>query len=552
MPLVDGSTQNEWVDIAFGYGVFVAIANSGNVAAVGTWNGTTLTWQGTIMDVVADSSAKNWISVAYGNRRFVAISTTGDIAYSFDGISWSAATMPSQDGSTAHYWRQIRYGQGVFFAVGDTGSRTVGADPTGGPTTYAATSYDGIVWTDRTMSSSQNWGVVAFGNPDVTLGDSTLTNSKPTWIAAPTDSTTALAKIHTGARILGRVNVEGIGIGRIKIWEPGSGYDSDPTVSIIDPNKIADPIVRPRIADGVLSQPTFTSTGSAYKTSTTLVTVTGDGFADITPNGRFVTVDDLTMMPGPGAQFYIGGKPTIFVAVLVGIDEITLPNGLIRSTFQISPRPDFDDFIEHGMEVLIREQYSQVRITGHDFLDIGTGNFTETNYPVLYQDYEFTSAPDQEVQNLNGGRVFYTSTDQDGNFRAGEQFAVEQSTGIITISADFFDLAGLTELRLSGINVGSTAVIREFSKDPLFLQNSNNVIPTQRAVRSYLQSRLNIGGEDLLTPSIIAGTVKVGPGEFSNTAGLTINVQVLADFSGNSAGLGAGYVAQTMFFGSFE
>ena len=202
------------------------------------------------------------------------------------------------------------------------------------------------------------------------------------------------------------------------------------------------------------------------------------------------------------------------------------------------------------MEVIIRERYSQVRITGHDFLDIGTGNFIETNYPVLYNDYAYTAAPEQEVQSLNGGRVFYTSTDQDGNFRAGEQFAVEQSTGIITISADFFDLAGLTELRLSGINVGSTAVIREFSKDPLFIQNSNSIIPTQRAVRSYLQSRLNIGGEDLLTPSVTAGTVKIGPAAIESTAGLTIQVPVIADFFGNGAGLGAGYIAQTLFYGS--
>jgi hypothetical protein len=552
MPVFGDSTLNEWVDITFGYGKFVAIANSGNIAAVGTWNGTTLTWQGTIMDVVADSSAKDWISVAYGNRRFVAISSTGDAAYSFNGLEWTADIMPSQDGSTTHNWQQIRYGQGVFFAVGNTGGRTVGADPTVGPTTYAATSYDGIVWTERTMPSSQNWGVIAFGNPDITLGDSTISNNKPTWIAAPTDATTDLARIYTGARILGRCSVEGIGISRIKIWEPGSGYVSDPTVSITDPNKIADPIFRPRLGDGVLTQPTFTSTGSAYKTSTTTVTVTGDGFADVTPTGRYITIDDLTVMPGPGAQFYIGGKPTIYVAVLTGIDETIQPNGLIRSTFQLSPRPSLTDIIEHGMEVLIREQYSQVRITGHDFLDIGTGGFVETNYPVLYQDYDYTPFPDQEVKNLNGGRVFYTSTDQSGNFRAGEQFAVEQSTGIITISADFFDLSGLTELRLAGINVGSTAVIREFSKDPLFLQNSNNVIPTQRAVRSYLQSRLNIGGEDLLTPSIIAGTVKVGPGEISNTAGIGINVNVLADFSGVGAGLSHGYIAQTMFFRSFE
>jgi len=105
---------------------------------------------------------------------------------------------------------------------------------------------------------------------------------------------------------------------------------------------------------------------------------------------------------------------------------------------------------------------------------------------------------------------------------------------------------------LACINVGSTAVIREFSKDPLFLQNSNNVIPTQRAIRSYLNSRLNVGGEDLLTPSIIAGTVKVGPNLIENTAQLTIDVPVVADFSGNGAGVSGSILAQTMFFRSFR
>ena len=552
MPTAGDSTLNEWVDITFGLNKFVAIANSGNIAAEGIWNGTTLTWTGFIMDVVADSSAKDWVSVAYGNKRFVAISSTGDVAYSFDGRDWLPATMPTQDGSTAHNWKQIRYGQGVFFAVGDTGSKTVGAEITTGPTTYSATSYDGIVWTGRTLASELDWGVVAFGNPDITLGDSTLTNSKPTWIVASTTSSLILNRVYTGARALGRAVLGGNGIDYIKIWEPGSGYTSDPTMTLTDPGNTLDPTYKPRLEDGVLAQPSFLAKGSAYKTSTTAVTVVGDGFADITPVGRFVTVDDLDLVPGPGAQFYIGGKEDYFVAVLVGINEQTLPNGKIRSTFQLSPRPDLNDYLEHGMEVLIRERYSQVRITGHDFLDIGTGNFEETNYPELYVNYDFGTEPFQEIQNLNGGRVFYTSTDQDGNFRAGEQFAVEQSTGVITISADFFDLAGLTELRLAGINVGSTAVIREFSKDGLFLQNSNNVVPTQRAIRAFLNSRLNVGGEDLLTPSIIAGTVKVGPNLIGNTAGLTVNVPVVADFSGNGAGVSGSLLAQTMFTRSFR
>jgi hypothetical protein len=441
----------------------------------------------------------------------------------------------------------------VFFAVGDTGARTIGADPNpASETTYAATSYDGVTWTERTLGSAQNWGVVAFGNPDVTLGDSTISNSKPTWVVAPTSSTTTLNRVYAGARALGRAVVGGIGIDFIKIWEPGSGYTSDPTMTLTSPGKTLDPTYKPRLEDGVLAQPTLIAKGTAYKTSTTSVTVNGDGFADIIPVGRFITLDDLDFVPGPGAQFYIGGKPGFYVAVIVGINEQILPNGKIRSTFQISPRPDLGDYLEHDMEVIIRERYSQVRITGHDFLDIGTGNFEETNYPVNYRDFDFTTQPFQEVQNLNGGRVFYTSTDQDGNFRAGEQFAVEQATGVITISADFFDLEGLTELRLSGINVGSTAIIREFSKDGLFLQNSNNVIPTQRAIRTYLNSRLNVGGEDLLTPSIIAGTVKVGPNLIDNTAALTIDVPVVADFSGDGAGVSGSILAQTMFARSFK
>ena len=69
-------------------------------------------------------------------------------------------------------------------------------------------------------------------------------------------------------------------------------------------------------------------------------------------------------------------------------------------------------------------------------------------------------------------------------------------------------------------------------------------------MRAYLQSRLNIGGEDLLTPSVTAGTVKIGPTSIESTAGQTIQVPVVTDFSGNGAGLGAGYIAQTLFYSS--
>ena len=171
----------------------------------------------------------------------------------------------------------------------------------------------------------------------------------------------------------------------------------------------------------------------------------------------------------------------------------------------------------------------------------------------MYSTGNYTSAPENEVQELNGGRVFYTSTDQNGNFRTGELFAVEQATGIVTISADFFELNGLTELALGGVRLGgSGAVVREFSTDALFIADSNNIVPTQRAIKSYLATRLNIGGSDLLTSSFIAGTVRVGPNLINSTAALTVNIPVMVNFAGLGAGVNGMMLAASLFYRSFR
>lgn len=605
LPDVGDSTQSEWVDIAYGNNRFVAIANSSNAIAVGIYNSIaqTISWSGNVLYVGDSSQLRDWTSITYGNGRFVAVSRQGDAAYSFTGYEWyyTAGGMPNKGpvidatnivpgttyiietvGTTDYtsagagsntvgivfvatqagsafaagttgtvrqyfqefYWKQVRYGQGVFMAVGSKFDNS--------STDLCATSYDGIVWQMQSLANQLSWSAVGFGTPDINLGDSTVTSKTPMWIIAPGTSSTNINKIRTGARALGRIEVEGGQVRKVKLWEPGSGYQSPPTITLVDPNNTLEAYYRVRIADGVLAQPNWTNRGLAYKTSTTTVSVTGDGFADITPTGRFITVDGLTTIPGPGSQFYIGGRETYFTVVVTGL-EVASENGTLRSTFQISPELEMADYIQDDQEVQIRERYSQVRITGHDFLDVGTGNFVQTNYPELYIDYNYEATPSNEVAQFDGGRVFYTSTDQDGNFRAGELFAVEQATGIVTISADFFDLQGLTELALGGVIVGGTGtVVREFSTDPLFTQNSNNVVPTQRAIVSYLQSRLNIGGEDLLTPSITAGTVRVGPNLIESTVSGIVNIPVIAQFSGAGSHISGSMLAQSFFYRSFK
>jgi hypothetical protein len=549
LPAFGDSTLNEWVDIAYGRNTYVAIANSGNIAALGTYNATldTWSWTGQVMDVIADSSAKDWVSIAYGNGRFVAISSTGNIAYSFDGSSWLPATMPSQDGSTAHNWKKIKSGQGLFFAVGDTGGRDIAGDPSAVSTNYSATSPDGVVWTSRTLTADKLWTSVAFGNPYIDSRDSTIGKRTPMWVAI--DNTQVFNKIQTGARALGRVTLSSGIIRSVKMWDPGSGYNETPSFILVDPNNTSEVRVECRLGDGVLAQPSWLNRGLGYRTSSTTVTIDGDGYADVTPSGKYFVINDLANYPGPGASLTIGNLPDFYT--LVAIEELGETDRGLAARIRVTPEIKVRDNLQHLTPVTIRTQVSQCRITGHDFLDIGTGNFEETNYPELYDGF-YTPAPENEIVELNRGRVFYTSTDQSGNFRAGELFAVEQSTGIVTISADFFDLAGLSELRLGGIRVGGTgAVIREFSTDPLFVADSNNIVPTQRAIAAYLAGRLSVGGAEIAVGSFIAGTILVGPDRINNTAGLTIIVPVRADFDAASSGISGSMLAQTMFYKSF-
>jgi hypothetical protein len=131
----------------------------------------------------------------------------------------------------------------------------------------------------------------------------------------------------------------------------------------------------------------------------------------------------------------------------------------------------------------ITTNFSNVRLTGHDFLDIGTGGFADTNYPGLFNQ---PASQEDEVEELNGGRVYFSSTDQNGDFRVGDLFRIQQATGIATLNADAFDLSGLSELQLGSIGAELGATINEFSTDETLGNDSNQAVPTERAVKGYL------------------------------------------------------------------
>ena len=217
-------------------------------------------------------------------------------------------------------------------------------------------------------------------------------------------------------------------------------------------------------------------------------------------------------------------------------------------TLTVSPSLNKTTSPVDSVDIEVREKYSQVRLTGHDMLAVGTGNKTDTNYP-----YELPSnyLPGNETYFRGGGRVFYTTTDQDGNFRVGQLFAVQQATGIITISADYFNLTGLTQLALGGIAVGGNAtIITEFSTDATFTADSNAIIPTQKAIKQYIARRVSGGGSNAATGTLVAGTVSIGPRTITSTTGLVIRIPVKVNFKKGVDGVMTAMTYFTESFGS--
>jgi hypothetical protein len=491
------STTSVWSSITYGKGKFVAISSSDGATASST-DGITWTRHDSAIDF-------NPNYIAYGNNRFVAAAETdGETAYSFDGITWYTNAITFSDSSALTYQvTKIKYANGVFVAIGtDAGSAT----------DIIFVSEDGVMWTQRSVPAPAIWSALTYGN-------------EQWFIKASAATTDAVAIVNTGAQAKLRTDLNVGSISEIRVLDPGSGYNevSPPTITITDPNVTFSAASESRIGNKVLSQPDFINRGAGYRNTTSTITITGDGFADDIPVGNKLTISGVKSLPGPGVQIEISGviDPNALepgtLASFSGVSVKDLgDDGLGNETklveFQISPRLDVEYVVPHGAQVVLREKYAQCRISGHDFLDIGTGNFIQTNYPEVYSGGAFFSAaPENEVYESNGGRVYYVSTDQDGNFRTGELFSVQQATGVVTISAEFFDLDGLSELALGGVRLGgSGTVVNEFSTDPTFSADSNNVIPTQRAIVSFLSDRLSVGGESLEVNKLQAGRVLIG------------------------------------------
>ena len=165
---------------------------------------------------------------------------------------------------------------------------------------------------------------------------------------------------------------------------------------------------------------------------------------------------------------------------------------------------------EENVEILVN--ISTCRATGHDFLDIGTGGYNATNYPSkIYGRGGLPGGVSVEVVEKTQGRVFWISTDQNGFFRVGRFFTVDQGTGSVSFNANI-GLTGLSSLALS-----AGREIREFSEDSEFIDMADDSVPTENATGTYIDRRLGMNRDSVPISSL--ALTAVGPG-FMDRAGI--------------------------------
>jgi hypothetical protein len=209
-------------------------------------------------------------------------------------------------------------------------------------------------------------------------------------------------------------------VGKIKITNPGSGYNTRPTITIGSPSEpwAITATAIPTIVNGSVGEIEILSSGRGYESVPTITF----SAPDVGINTATATIE---LLP----TYYTVKSST---PISSGISTVTFNENLPYS-------------VGIGTTVPFYKQ-SRVLASSHSFEYIGSGTDPVASLPSRGG----VAIQENEVDNRNGGLVIYTSTDQGGNFRIGEGVVIDQITG--TISGNFYSkslFANVTPLILA-------------------------------------------------------------------------------------------------------
>jgi len=191
----------------------------------------------------------------------------------------------------------------------------------------------------------------------------------------------------------------------VTIIDGGSGYTQPPRVTIdfpSGPNGIRAEATSNIDSSGRVSSIDIISNGSQYRTS----------------DRPTVTIDPPTN-PGSTATAKLEFYPLYYT-----IESATLPSAGIST---ITLNTNLNNNVSVGTTVYFNRLSLQI-VSSHSFEWVGSGNDINKAKPALGG----VVKTENEVVKLNGGEVFYTSTDQAGNFKIGDDLTINQLTGTVT------------------------------------------------------------------------------------------------------------------------
>jgi len=156
----------------------------------------------------------------------------------------------------------------------------------------------------------------------------------------------------------------------------------------------------------------------------------------------------------------------------------------------------------------------QLRLFGFNFGCVGSGK-TFTQDPTL-------TLPENEAIQLNGGRVYFQSVDQAGNFRIGSIFRIDQETGLVSIaSTSDITLTGtLTASHLEVIGISTFYdPIRHYNSDFVTDQPNYNLINDTAQTINFAGDGTNITiGSETGVTTVRNYTVNLSGGQDSYTS----------------------------------
>ena len=190
-------------------------------------------------------------------------------------------------------------------------------------------------------------------------------------------------------------------VNTITVTNGGSGYTTAPTVTIAAP---AGP-------SGI----TATAFASILNGSVTEITL-------ITSGSQYTSTPSITIS-APGS-----GTTAIATATTAPIYyTINSSTPIVSGTTTLTLEENLNNTVSTGSTVYFF-QVSKITASSHTFEYVGSGNTIATATPSRGG----VAIPANEIIETAGGRVVFTSTDQSGNFKIGNDITINQNNGTIT------------------------------------------------------------------------------------------------------------------------